>query len=993
MLNEPQNDELLRVLVHAGADSVLSRSGGAEKPNIEDLTARATEVIAALEPAEAAALLSRLQLYETLLSKDARRETREGDTPLAHKARAIQQDVRRVIDSMLGNETTSIQEATHTAITTVVELDERKPLSSEELYQQLIGEDFEQIKTIAGKPKADKWIDLVAPVFTQGKAIDVLNHAGFIPYQLYTSNTFRKNVQFSHLSGLHRQLRDREERVDGVALERTLHARAQLLCHVFLQEKAEGIGGKVTLDTNGLWVNLEDRRKKSKEPDRLVGHIPYSYIDEPVIQALLQQERIQESDALELRLRHAEATNDVAAMEALEWEKVMLFLKLSGLGERERFKGQSKEKILDELIFEVLIGYDFELKKAHKENIHLYIPFLAVRHSLNRQNIESVYKLKNILYAAESIQTYIAREPRTHEGYESYNLSDSATKSYEARKSILQDPRNYDAPRLVGFLLETKDALEIHNSPKFNMFRGTISEREGRSSSFIEMIIEGGSICRVLLDPEKQLTARQQELFSELPVLNKDEYELFETLGNTYAHHSQLARNLHIYDGPRFDYMMPDELRQLFLKSMAEMNAFLLMEDPSYYARAIIIYNEFLEGHSYFPSYEFFSICDNAVEKFGERLFNPVHTSETLQRYTVDIQRHKVTFDDAFVNEFPDRFKEKSWTWDASLCAELRELNYSITVVDAGDRAIPYAMEAKAIRSLRLLQDRPLISVIGGCRDMPNEGTTKSAVEEMCEGIMQAADTLTANVVPPGTQSGIGISLGKVSVAYNQQTADRSPAKKARFFAVSPGGETYYPGNAQMADASEDDAMVYAIGPFDSILTPFEAGWDWKDDRKRDAPYFQHVEYAEAIYQRVSAGQPRVTVVGNGGLFTVVEAAAALKNHASILLIADTGRFADLAIALETHRAELSDIDKKAWEQKVLDVILSDIPTHSTKALVSAFGEAAPTAEQQLYRDKVFEYFRLGKGEDIRIGGVTTVEQDIEKIVMEKREKSGKKSK
>lgn len=985
MLQYPDMDmpkidgDLVQAIVHAAAREAVRAE---QNFDALALAEKARKTVAQLSEEQKQDLSARLHVHMLLAGKDIRREVERGNSETATLVQEVAAETRRFLDAFLARSPSDVIDYTRTKTELILDPQHAAKLQTmtqapELLYQQVIGGSFDAAKEATEKPIAAKWIDLVTPTFKQGKAIKLLTMLGYIPQELYATETFKKKIGFTDLSNVHEALKKYASQEKGVTRERALQARAQLLTQLFLREIAVQAEGKVTIDINGLWINLEQRRGKRVQC-RLHAHLPYEYATEELLATMAKQGWLQETDITEARLRRAEETDDPIAAEEAEETKIRQLLERTGYAEFQEYKDKDLNSIKQRMDFDFVVMHAFD----RKDNAPSYarFPLSIVRHHLQEDRSQA-HKFRNVLSLAERIQSHVAQDiNRSSLGYESYDLTTSARESYQLRKNILNNPRQYDVPRIIGTLMESMDKPQT-DAVSYKIFRGTIKETGEQNHSFLEILTEQGGFHRVLLDPQKQLTTKQRTIFEQLPALNKSEHELFETLALTFHHYQRVIADMKELTGPRGDSLEGEQLREFFLAMTQDMNAFLLMEDAKRYEQVVPFYEQFLQNpESMYIPYTYLDIAQKAVLAFGRKIFHADDIHASLEDFSANIQRKEIAFDDRFLAGFPERFKQKSWTSNPELCGQLRDLKQTITVIDAGDRDIPYAMEAKAIRSLHLLQDRPLISVIGGCRDLPKQGEGTSAVNQMCSGITEVAHRLKANVVVPGTQSGIGVTLGRASVAYGQQTARLPASERARFFAVSPGGETYYPGNPYLAPENEHEAMAYAIGPFDSVLTPFQAGWDWKGERKRDAPYFRHVEYAEAIYNRVSAGQPRITIIGNGGLFTIVEAVAALKNHSSIVLVEDTGRFADLAIVLQQER---EFVGNDHWEQKMIELINTKIPLHSRNALLQAFGSSVESAtpEQQLYREKLREYVVLSQKEDIRVTGVAELEDVVENIV------------
>lgn len=992
-------------LLQAAANYLVSVGQNVDSETLADIEAR----LAALPAPEQEALRKRFELYALFdgqSGRDLREAAQQASTPLATQLRREQENVRSALRAITADVDTT---EAFVLPPRDAHLDDRLLHDPELLYQQTLhdGDPFDEAKKALDKNGAAKWIYLVDPTFRQPGGIrKMVEKLGFVPQQMYRTKLFRESVGFSDLARCHDELR---EAANGN------HARAQLLTHLFTSEIATQAEGRVTVDINGLWVNLQ--RTKNKRTQRLDAHLPFPYASDAVLDAMLKQGWITNYDVTEAQLRRAEANNDVLAVRELEERQARDFIDAADLTNPARFKHSrgSAEAAEDAAFFREQHGaklFEAMVDRQHwirATNERLRSPSFPrwpigmVRHFLTagsegsrqlerNKTREQVFteRTASMLRDAEAIQSLIANEDTSKRvrdaGYDSYKSTESTHSSYERRRKIINDSRNYDVPRIVGALME---ALERNELTDCRLLRGDATEGKDRHS-FIEIITKNGKIHRVVLDPEKQLTLRQRRMFESLPVLSAQEFEVFETLALTYFHYKGTVRGINdMLHEPRVQDWLPWESQRKYLEEyLSDIQAFMFMEAPESYPLMQEMHRRFLANYWHAGGDHLHTLAHEAVERFGKKLFasDPL---EAVRLNQASVRRRTVTFDSSFAENLPMSMRSKSWTWDPKLCDALIEKERTIAVVDAGDREIPYAMEARAIKALRLLPDRPLVTVFGGCRDCP-EGEGASAVDRMCDALMTSADTMKANMVIPGTQSGIGVKLGERYVSYEQAHRDEAPKNRARLFAVSPGGETYFPSNDHLAPESENEAEIYAIGPVDSIVTPFQAGWNWTGERKRNAPYFRHVEYAEAIYNRISAGQPRVAVIGNGGLFTLVEAVAALRNESDIVLVRDTGRFADLAIsmfenkellekALFNHSTddERSDSQRrKEWETAVLELIQTKVPDHSRTALLKAFGESIPATdpEQMLYRDMLFDYSILSAKAKIDVSSVENLQ-------------------
>lgn len=866
----------------------------------------------------------------------------------------------------------------------------------------------------------DKWIPLVLPAFKHAQEAllpAMLDSLGFIPEELYTKKVFREKVSFQDLAHAHDllrrcQVKDLTGEEEEYGRQRVLHERTKLLTHLFLSGIAETVKNpaerQVIVDVNGLWINIG--------PDNQNGihaHIPFAYVTDALGSYWVEHAWLSESDWREARLRRAANNNDVMEQETLEERKVREFCgalehqegELSAPGiALESYQSTEKEKPEcpsdDHALAAAAIAVEPDsVIRAAVGGAR--VPLSVIDYYLRHANTwkedprnpgkYAIEKTIETLEIAEEIQSVIADERKLggsadeiqSPDYEqasarrSYDLTKTAKKSYALRQRILNDARFYDVARIAGAVLE-------HGIPESSpeneciVFRGRFAGKGGQGHHFLE-IMNGHRIVRVLLAPEKHLNKKQREAFEKIPLLERADYEQMEAFNMTYIHFCE-----------KISWVMPGVLEVLSWpeakEAVDEVQVIVLTEFPENYVEAQQKSARLLEAKEWMETQktptirdelrsaarEYHDFIQELLRQYANKFFNQSNIQETLKALTIDIQRETVSFDDRFLESMPKK-AEKPWAFDEALSRS----GQSVKVVHSGaQKGIPYAMEAKAIRALGLLPDRPLISVLGGCRHGDKEMGMR-----LSETLMESADRHHANLAPPGTQSGLGADMGRVWLEY-QTRAEHLPAEeKARCFAVSPGGETYYPGNPSLTKDTEGE--VYAVAPFDSILTPFDAGWNWTGERKANAPYAQHVEYMEAIYQRLTGEAPRVTVVGNGGLFTIMETEAALKNHAPIILTEGTGRFADLAITMLKKHTEA--IPEERWTETVLNAINHDLAEEHREKVLKDFGAEADdekvTEDQRLYRRHFQRFLKQVQGETWMASSIENLAENIDRLL------------
>ena len=295
---------------------------------------------------------------------------------------------------------------------------------------------------------------------------------------------------------------------------------------------------------------------------------------------------------------------------------------------------------------------------------------------------------------------------------------------------------------------------------------------------------------------------------------------------------------------------------------------------------------------------------------------------------------------------------------------------------------IPYHIEESCVDALRLQRNRPLINVIGGCREAKG---AENPLDVLSQAVISAAHEHKANVGVPGTQSGIGNTFGWANVNYSNQFGHLPHSEQAHLFSVNPGGNTFFPGSTKTSHSERN--QVFANTPVDSIITPFEAGWGMQGKNKYNSPYLNHVAYMEAIYQRLAHDQAKVMVVGNGGLYSVAEINESLKRNFDLILVEGTGRFADAAAAIMKHidKLEVPNDPQKIGPQ-VIDTVRKILPADVSKEFFQKdFGSEHYTDNEdyQVFRTFFWNFLRLAKAKkgSIQTTSLDKLEQTLNKYL------------
>ncbi len=789
-------------------------------------------------------------------------------------------------------------------------------LSSEALYERatflsarsdVALSDFETASLSAARDalglpsNKNKWIDLIGPVFSgpdpKSAFEKLFSSLGYVPGDLTTRKAFQKVPPQALMKSI-AALRELE---DGEYGEAARYERSRLLNAMIAQGNLKTLrdaGASITLDTNGLFVNAGE----------LHAHLPYGLLEERAIAALERDEWVSKEAENELELRAAEENNHPAERERLEKEQFEHFKEIT-----------NEEGDPEELAERVALDPEGFAKRVVRGS-HV-IP-KALVDALLARGAEGVSLLARI---GESVGDAIVEEKEgnryrmlAHSGYRSHRLLHVSDEEYEDRSKIVNDPRYYNSYRAMRAVLS---AIPEHaDEEEFVALRGSYKKtRAGDRHSFIE-VIRKGDASRILVNEDKHLPGGAKEDFERLPLYEREGYEDLERVLDSYGHFHDSVKVLERFPGfgSEFgrwvDYRSAMETTIYFLLAHsspelhreAEKEAERYWADiKSHHARETAIDAreqrikkgedageeppEFVQS---FDPEALYRVAERADREYRKLLYRSISNETTfIENFMPEVVKSDVSFGPEFAEGA--RGGTVSWGRDEKLSGESASVRV-VRIDHKEEGVMPFHIEEAALDALRLPRKRPLINVIGGARQMEVEGV--DALSAMSAQILSVAHRNKTNVAVPGTQSGIGITFGRENIRYKHATSHLPHADRAHMFAVSPGGNTYFPGNPYLTKENTD--QTYALSPVDSIITPFSVNWDAQGLAKRDSPYIDHVKYMEALYSRIAAGQRKIAVVGNGGLYATMEITEAYRKGFDIFFIEDSGRLAQVVSAM-----------------------------------------------------------------------------------------------
>lgn len=845
-----------------------------------------------------------------------------------------------------------------------------KAESPEDLYERLVLIDrsgsndgivaeawlAKTLGTIAGSADAQpKWIDLVKPVFDERnlkpRLERILKEIGFIPRGLTTRQTFRA-LPGSTLAAAVDALRD----IESTALRPVArYERARLLNAMLIRGRGSdlrtGKGAKpVTLDANGIRIDLADFH----------AHLPYGLAEDGLFDVLERESWTNgEPTVTEMRLRAAEENMDGLAQTRLASEQSARFLKTLGIptvAECARRASDAPDQFAKTLL-----------------ETSLTIPDALVRELL-AGGADGRFALLRI---AEGIGASLTEERLTRRPhlFLSYDLMHEQDEVYASRSRVLNHPGYYNALKITrGWLSEP---VASDPSRRFLALRGSYRQMAGHERHAFAAAVLDGRVTRVLIDEQKHLHAEQRANFEAIPTFDRDQYETLEDVLRTFDYYTATVNAI------RKESAAPPKSwpRRYYDLAQTALH-FVLSNVTAQFPEASRRYQDTIAERASRPSVEaLLETLDEAKQTYAEFLYRHVGSpAELTQEFMPEVSKRDVSFGPDFT-AYAERVCASDG-YDRQLSDRARPVRLVTLNYKSEDPtgAIPYHIEESCLEALRLDRARPFVNVIGGCRFAG--GTIDDPahpLNRMASSILKVGHSVRANVAVPGTQSGIGVAFGLANVHYAQEFEHLPKRDQMHLFAVSPGGNTAYPGN-ELVERGEQGER-FALTPVDSILTPFHADWGVTGMARLTVPYREHILYMEALYDRLSRDQRRVTVVGNGGIYSVMEVNEALKRGFNLLLLRDSGRFAEAASAMLASKESLGDGSPASVTRVIAIAESSSNPEAIREFLTKDFGAdtLAPTETQAAFRVLFFEFLRIASqtSASITLTTLNALESDL----------------
>jgi hypothetical protein len=966
-INAPSSEDLTYL---ACTDIFSERQSATEVTN--EIRARAealTESIAALDPEERERAEDNLTLLKTLSGHRGtplRRRMRESATPeAAHLAElyawskdAAENDAN-IVDALCSPPPpllaeVSMPDSVYERLTFVG----KYPDIERRQYDQIVAE--QTAAAIGAKPEHTKWIDLIGPAFDP-KRVDetipsLIEKVGFIPTDLLTKK------KFNGLGG--------EAVVGAIDVVRQIPnavpERAKLTNYLFRSKNAETIRPKgeraVTLDQNGIFINLKGFH----------SHLPYGLIEDATVAELLKGNWIASEMADEILIRQREANFSVMNLAERKVAQLQHFAGEMGLS----IEASPRENLATLADWMVKNPDAFARDLATSQCV---IPDALVEAVLGQGHRGSFAVVETgEAIGAEILGKVLARQPNTF----THALLRETRESYAERASIINHPGFYSVNKITGSML--RQGISSNPDARFAVLRGRYRTTRDGQHSFIEAIHDG-NIARILVDEGKFAGENMRRHLSELPSYDKEQYDDLERALVTFENftlaaskaRSALAQWQANESGESDEEWNAAHRAFLQVRKSCETGLHFLQTNVTpRYREAKEIYNlsltEWADAKDGYPQIvinvqeaeRLFALFDEARSQYGKFLYraigNPVNF---LEEFTPEIRKDEVVFGPEFLQGAQEQIGSGKFDENLSLNAPAVRtviLNYK---PDDPSETVPFHIEEAALDALRLNRGRALINIIGGAKFLESSDLDTDPYAAITESIMRLAHKYRANVAVPGTQSGIGIHFGRANANYREVYGSLPHRDQAHVFSISPGRSVYAPGNPHFALG--DPRHAYALTPVDTILTPADAGWGLKGLAKIQSPYRTHIDYMEGLYRRVSDPDRRITIIANGGMYSVMEATEAYRNGFTMIYIYDSGRFAEAVPALYPYSTFSESIDTSRPMKEVSAEILERLrrrmrPEAFEEFLEKDFGrELEPESEKyEAYRKVFFEFLQ-----------------------------------
>lgn len=758
--------------------------------------------------------------------------------------------------------------------------------------------------------------------------------------------------------------------------------RAEKLNEILIDQKREKIGRiSVDIDINGLLIQI----------DGAYHHLPYHLLRPEAFDALLSGNWFEANSpsAQELRARFLSESRFLADSESKTVDLATARAEqLASFFEKITNSLSPKPKEVRDLADNFLSNPERVAELVTEQG--LFLPDALIEQVLARGH-EGVFA---VVRFGEAVGAELTDEPLTRQlkKFVSYELLHEAALAYDARRSVLNDPKYYNAGKVVRAVL--KQGAKSDPDGQFAVFCGKFKrsarsdKNKGEQHSFLE-VVHSGRTARLLLNEGKHLgTDEYKKALRALPQLERAEYEKIESALSSFDFFLATAQNLEKALQTPGKKTKPERLKALAEAALG----FLLNNFTAYYTKAKNIYRR-LDGANHADVSSDWLALAGIFKEAGDAYKMEIYRNlgepgKFIEKFIPGLKTLEVAFGPEFLAGATEQCCADGYDENLSLNSPAVRAVIVEMKVDELSGTVPYETEEACLEKIRLTRGRPLINVVGGARFATAEKMAGDVnpLDAYSAAVLAAAHKHRANVWVPGTQSGVGTAFGRQNAFYKSAYAHLPRAEQAHVFSIVPGKSVYYPENSLLSGVNKDE--VFALTPVDTIVTPFSAGWELKGREKLHSPYQQHIDHMESLYERAAGDAPKVIVAGNGGFYSILEINASLDRGFSLILIGDSGRFAEISALIMPSIDEIDLSDTERTTEMVLKI--ARMAGGEKKEVVAEFlrkdfGADLTTDNEdyQVYRDMFREFLRRAKKykNKIVVSAFATLENDLDNEV------------
>lgn len=702
--------------------------------------------------------------------------------------------------------------------------------------------------------------------------------------------------------------------------ERAIRERSKILNALLASEKLDHLRNrnvelKIDIDVNGLLINGH----------QLDSHLPYGLISNETIAKLeslsgKEDGFISKEVMTEIKVRKAANEGkyreycDLAERQVVEYGAWL-----------SSYRDDHPVAELVNRIRRSEVGNVLEKKKI--------VPDLVIEQAF--QEGSNDYSKVSMLQVAERLTKELTNEKSRvfYAPDETYKMVGSAEKSYNLRKSLINDSSYYNVNKIARGFLDVVE--EVKEKKELIAVRGRLENyKDGDINEVLEVLYRGSS-ARILLNKKRALNSKQRAAFESLPGFSQSNYVRFEDAVKIYENFSYYATRIsnenREWGSDRYSLRDMEKVKGYIVDSLEHVMPFVLAnmgkgDYANMYEKIKEIKKELIgislefnvdevvKDSEKFDSsslrawklvIEANDIVGLVSKEYGKFLYDNLSNPEVFEKkFVPEIKIHKLKFGKQYLEEV--REVAPAWAYDEKLSLDADSVRIAEITLSEEDlsTSMPVSCELDAIEAIHLQTNRPMIVVVGGARFMDsNGGENKGSAEYISRSLLKLAHENKANLCVPGTQSGLGNKFGEANVEYRRNFSHLSDNELAFMWGITPKQNIC----VRKDQARDEGEEVYGVVPMNQIATDNKASWHLTGLDKLNSPYLRHAEHSADIISRTSSGQEKVLALMNGGLYSIVDAEALMNRGFPLVIYNKTGRLAESVSTLFSNLQELSD--------------------------------------------------------------------------------------